>query len=512
MTRSVTRRTLLMSAAAAPLAAGLAGCGGGTDANDLKTITTMIPLLEGQAPDPKGAEQQGVEKFIDKKLDISWVSNSDYNDKTTVTLASNNIPEIMVIQGKVPAFIQAAQAGAFWELTDKLGKYPNLVAQNKQIQLAASVNGKIFGIFRLRDPMRTAVILRKDWLDRLNLDVPETVEDLYNVAKAFTEGDPNGDGKKDTYGLIIPKWPAGYATASPYDVIETWFGAPNGWGVVDGKLKPGFDTPEFLKANQFVQKMINEGLVNPDFATLDSGSWNDPFFDGKGGIIIDVSSRGLDMLTLFREKYPDSYGDYVTMTGNLLGPDGKRHSYPTIGYNGFLSISKQSVPTEDELDDILSVLDKLSSKPGQILLNDGFEGKNFKVQGGYAVAIDPDSAANKVIQNDVTSFAQLGTQANGYLAYLSNPGGAPDIALDKLRTRFHARDMKTAVYDPALALVSDTYTQKGAELDQIIADARIKFLAGQIDEKGLQSEIDRWYSEGGQQVVKEMNELYPKVY
>ena len=34
-------------------------------------------------------------------------------------------------------------------------------------------------------------------------------------------------------------------------MIETWFGAPNGWGERDGKLVPGFDTPEFLEANQF---------------------------------------------------------------------------------------------------------------------------------------------------------------------------------------------------------------------------------------------------------------------
>ncbi len=106
-------------------------------------------------------------------------------------------------------------------------------------------------------------MIRKDWLAKLGLKEPKTVEDLYTVAKAFTEQDPDGNGKKDTYGLIIPKWPGGYGSASPYDVIETWFGAPNGWGERDGKLVPGFDTPEFLTANRWLRKWVDRGPDQP---------------------------------------------------------------------------------------------------------------------------------------------------------------------------------------------------------------------------------------------------------
>jgi putative aldouronate transport system substrate-binding protein len=486
---SLTRRSVLVGAAAGPVAMALGACGKDSGSTDTSTISMMIPLLGSEAPSPTGELARAIEKFIGKKLSITWIPNSDYGDRTTVTLASDSIPKVMVVQGKIPAF-----------------------AQNKKILLASSVNGRVYGIFRLRDPMRTVVILRKDWLDRLKLKVPQNVNDLYNVAKAFTQADPNGNGKGDTYGLIIPKWPGAYATASPYDVIETWFGAPNGWGVRGGKLYPGFDTPAFLSADRFMKKMIDERLINPDFATLDSGSWNDPFFNGKGGIIIDVSSRALDLLSLFKEKDPKNYGNYVAISGNLLGPDGQRHSYPTVGYNGFLAISKQSVQSEAELDDILAVLDKLSSKQGQNLLNNGIEGRNFTVQDGWMVPKNPNDPKMKVIANDVTAFAQLGTQSNGFLAYQARPAGAPERAMTDLRTQLAARDLKTAVYDPALPLVSQTYTQKGAQLDQIVADARIKYLAGQLDESGLKSEIKRWYAEGGQQVIDEMDKLYPKIH
>ena len=511
MTSSTRRWTVIGTAVA--FVVTLAGCGddgGKADQADLGTISAMIPLINPDgAPAADGEMHKAVEQFAGRKLDITWVPNSDYGDRTNVTLASDKLPEVMVVQGKLPAFVQSAQAGAFWDLTDWLDKYPNLRTENRQVLLNSSVNGRSYGIYRRRDPMRAAVTVRKDWLDKLGLKMPETVQDLYDVAKAFTTRDPDGDGKADTYGLIIPKFPGGgYATASPYDIVETWFGAPNGWGERDGKLVPGFDTPEFLAAERFLKQMVDEGLVNPDFATLDSAKWSDVMFTGKGGLIVDTSTRGGDVMKLFRQKNPQDYGRYVAMTGNLKGPDGTLHAYPTTGYNGFLAISKQSVRTEAELKDILSVLDKLSSKEGQILLNNGIEGRNFTVRDGFALT--DSSPAMKAFNNDVMSFQQFGTSSNGYLAYQPLPAGTPERAMYDNRVRFQNEDLRSAVYNPALALVSKTYVAKGALLDQIIGDARIKYLAGQLTEEQLKGEIQRWYREGGQQVVDEMNELHAK--
>ena len=514
MTSRLRRLSTAVTTLAVILPMAVAGCGGDeADPDDTKKISIMIPLLgtTAAAPAEDGVIQTAIEEFVGKDLDITWVPNSNYGDRTNVVLASDDIPEIMVVQGKTSAFIQSAQAGAFWNLTDKLASYPNLQAESETVQLNASIEGEIYGIYRRRDPMRASVVVRKDWLANLGLSMPETTDDLYAIAKAFTENDPDGNGEDDTYGLVIPKWPGVYATASPYDIIETWFGAPNHWGERDGEIVPGFDTEEFLEANRYVKKMIDEGLINADFATLDSAQWSNPFFNGEAGIIIDMSSRSSDLLKLFRTQDATTYGNYVDITGNLTGPDGVLYSYPTTGYNGFLAISKQSVTTEEELDDTLSVLNKLSSKEGQILLNNGIEGNNFTVQDGYAVSTSTEDAAIVTITNDVTSFAQLGTGSNGYLAYQSLPGGTIEREMYEKRLAIHASDLESAVSDPTQAVVSETQTEKGATLDQIIADARIKYLAGQIDEEGLKDEIARWYSEGGEQIVEEMNEGYAKL-
>src|SRR5699024_11406299 len=102
------------------------------------------------------------------------------------------------------------------------------------------------------------------------------------------------------------------------------------------------------------------------------------------------------------------------------------------------------------------------------------------------------------------AFSQLGTQSNGYTAYSTDLGGEAEEELDRKRNEFHEADLEHAVFNPAAAFVSQTYLDSGAVLDQIVVDARLKYLAGQLDEDGLTAELERWTSSGGQQVIDEM--------
>lgn len=503
-----SRRTLLGGAAAGATTLGLAACGGSGGSADageeITSLKVMAPLLSDTAPDPEGQLQKAVEELIGMPLEITWVPNSSYSDRVTVTMASDNIPHIMVHTGKSAEFAQTAEAGGYWDLTDILAEYPNLTPENPEVAHGASINGKTYGIFRLRDAMRAAVSIRKDWLDRLGLEEPETTDDLQEIAKAFTEGDPNGDGSATT-GLIIPAW-SGYGNNGPYDLWETWHGTANVWKEDGGKLTPAFLAPEFVEANKSMRAMAEAGHINADFATMDGAAWNEPFFTGQGGLIADVSSRGLQLLGLFKDADPEGYGDKVTMVGNLKNPDGTLWALPTPGYSGYLTIPKSSVPSDAQLATILTALDALSSAEGQRLLNNGIEGVNYEVDGDQAVPIESDEAT--LVQSDVSAFAQIGTQSNGYLGYPAKPEGEPEAALDEKRKAFHEADLESAVFNPGAAYMSTTYLQSGAILDQIIVDARLKYLAGQLDEAGLQAELERWTSSGGEQVVDEMNELY----
>src|SRR5690606_36621570 len=119
-----------------------------------------------------------------------------------------------------------------------------------------------------------------------------------------------------------------------------------------------------------------------------------------------------------------------------------------------------------------------------------------------------ESDEASLVQSDVSAFAQIGSQSNGYLGLPAKPEGEAEAALDEKRKTFHESDLESPVFNPGAAYMSKSYLQSGAILDQIVVDARLKFLAGQIDEADLTSELERWSSSGGQQVIDEMNELF----
>ncbi len=210
----------------------LAACsdGGAGSGEPLESIDIMAPFFSPVPPEEDDPIDKALSDIAGLDISVQWVPNSDYGAKTNTVLAGDDIPDVMVIQGKDQAFVQTAEAGGFWDLTEQLasGDYPNLVTENPDVQEASSVNGKVYGVYRARDVIRSSVIIRQDWLDNLGLALPETTDDLYEIARAFTEDDPDGNGENDTYGMINPAW-SGIGNGSPYDAMEVWHGAGNLW-------------------------------------------------------------------------------------------------------------------------------------------------------------------------------------------------------------------------------------------------------------------------------------------
>lgn len=499
-----------------PVAALMAGgmvltaCSGGegsSESGELDSLSIMAPYFAQVPPEDDGKVGQALSELTGLDLQMQWVPNSSYGAKINTVLAGSSIPDVMVITEKTQAFVSTAEAGGFWDLTEHLasGEYPNLVTDNPDVQQAASVNGTVYGIYRARDVIRSCVIIRKDWLNNLGLEPPETTEDLVKIARAFTEEDPDNDGKDDTYGLIVPKWPGGIGTNSPWDTMEVWYGAGNMWREDGGELVPAFTTPEWREALEYERTFVENGYINADYATMDPAKWNEPFLNGKGGIIIDVQSRAAQLRNLFKEKDSATYQDKVLMVGQLEGPNGT-FALPTTGFSGFLAIPKSSVQTEEQLDQVLDALNEMNSKEGQVLLNNGIEGYNFTVDDeGYAVY---DESKQDFSDQVSGAWAQLGTNVTGEKYYRTQPENEADKKFRDKRERLQAEDLKNAAFNPAAALVSETYTSKGTRLDNLIADARIQYLAGQIDEAGLDAAIERWRTSGGEQVTTEINKLY----
>lgn len=480
------------------------GCGSKSAASSGesdKTITIMAPLVSADAPEKDGQVEKKLEELTGYDVDITWVPNSSYGDKVSITMASDKVPDVMVIQGKDAATISNVKKGAFWKLGDYTKDYENLSKADPEITLNSSFNGETYGIYRKRDVIRSSIIFRKDWLDKLGLKVPTTLEEFNNVLQKFKDNDPDGNGENDTTGMVIPKWPGALNSNSPFDQMAIWFGAPNTTSVESGEVVPDFMTDEYMKSLDYFKELYDKGLMNQDFAVLDSDKWDEPFLNGKAGVIVDTQSRAAQIAKEMIDKYGDDgkNGDsYVTITGNIT-TDSCDKILPTTGYSGMLMVPKQSVKDEEKLKKVLDFIDKVNTEEVNTLLNNGIEGVHYTMDGDKYVP-----TSDQALLNEIAAFAQISTNVRGYDVLKKKTGSQ----LEQDRAVIMTEGVEKAVFDPCASLMSDVYSSKGAQLQNIMNDARIQYIAGQIDKDGYEAAKKQWLSTGGQDYIDELNKLY----
>ena len=456
-------------------------------------VSFMVPgFTTNLAKEETSNAWKKIEAYTNTKLEVNFVPNSSYGDKLNITLASGSMPMVIEADPKSPSIVSAIQSGAFWELGPYLKDYPNLSKANPTILNNISTDGKIYAIYRGRPLGRNGVVYRKDWLDNVGLKEPKTIDDFYNMLKAFTLDDPDKDGKNDTYGMVVTKY------SGPWDNIQTWFGVPNKWGLdKDGKLQPAHLFPQYMEALKFFRKLYNEKLVNSDFAVMDSAKWLDPLVNGQAGVIVDVTDNAGRLEQKIAPVNPKAVFD---VSGAIPGPEGLRN-LPTSGYGGVFLISKSSVKTEDDLKKVLTFMDKMNDGDMQMAAGYGTEGVNYKIEDGKLVQIPNDNPKPE------DRFADL----NQILTFITpGPEFKQATPLREKVVQVQKENEKTIVANPAEPLISKTYMQKGTQLDNIIEDARIKFIVGQLDEAGFQAAVDLWRKSGGDDYIKEINDAYAK--
>ncbi|XEC96313.1 extracellular solute-binding protein [Paenibacillus tarimensis] len=456
-------------------------------------LNIMVPAFGTELPDRSSPVVKALEEYTNTEIHMQFVPNSSYGDKMNITLASGQLPHIMVVDRNSASFINAARAGAFWEIGDYLQDYPNLSQANPIILNNSSIDGKLYGIYRERTLGRMGVTINRDWMNNLGLEPPKTIDDFYKILKAFKEDDPNQNGKDDTYGVVITKW------HGPWDIMQVWFGAPNKWGEDEnGKLVPTHMTPEYREALKFFRKIYEEGLVNEDFAVMDSAVWNDPFVNGQAGVFVDVADNARRLDGKMQEK-AERDEPYVDVFQAPIGPKGHR-DLPTSGYANILAISKSAVKTEEELKRVLEFIDRLGDVEMQMLLGYGIEGRHYEMVDGY---INPLTTTDDVALNkERESMNQLQT--------FIGPD-TPTLEMTEINMKVaevQQANEQIVVANPAEPLISDVYAQKGQQLDNIMNDARIKYIVGQIDDSGLDEAITLWRSSGGDDYIAEINKLY----
>ncbi|WP_406012174.1 sugar ABC transporter substrate-binding protein [Streptomyces sp. NBC_00984] len=206
----------------------------------------------------------------------------DFETKLQQRAAQKNLPDI--VMNDVTQLGAMHSQGLLREIDlDKIKNSKQVVGQG--LDSGKSVDGKQFGL--PYSAQASALLIRKDWREKLKLEVPQSWDDFAAMAAAFTTKDPDGDGKKNTYGLAAPlSTKRGYA--SWYFSNFLW--AAGGDFITeagDGKYKPAMTTKESVQAVQWFRDLgCKNKVIQPGAVTMETPPTNETFEAGRTGMFV----------------------------------------------------------------------------------------------------------------------------------------------------------------------------------------------------------------------------------
>ena len=299
-------------------------------------------------------------------------------------IASKQMPDI--IQYNLFKFYpggpsKAIEDGVIIKLNDLIDKYaPNYSkilqdpAEKRQAALDDGTLCHFPCISRL--DLTFGPIIRQDWLDKLGLQAPRTIDELHDVLKAFKESDPNGNGKKDEIPMVA------WSDSSSSDLVNLF--AP--YGVLSDFYKDGNTVkfgpiePAYRDALVTMNKWYREGLLDPEFALTDDKSADQKFTSDKAGFT--YSYVGLSVAKynpIMKAKNP---GYNLVAIPNFIGPAGKQYTAYNTALEDISGTGKYISTNNKYQEETARWLDYHYGEEGIRLLNWGIEGETFTMANG----------------------------------------------------------------------------------------------------------------------------------
>ncbi len=327
-------KKLLCVAIALVMAVGmLAGCGGnggsGAAENFSETDEKLTLTWLGYTSNPGSAEGSDAELLLEEKFNVEikpmfW-EETNFNDKKTMLMAGGEIPDLVYELDPLHVYNDVEQDFIVEVPYETIEKYaPDYYKYINEYVPAAWIysrrDGANWGVpnFNHSHDNNQIAVYRKDWLDKFELDTPKTLDEMHEALYQFSNGDPDGNGKKDTFGISIQA--QHYHLYFP-EIFGAYGVMPFDWTEKDGKIIYGGLLPETKEAIKTLATWYSEGIVHPDFIT--GVPIKDLFTSGQLGYVSQSGFYDMSdptaLPTVVKENNP---GAEIVKTTLPTGPNG----------------------------------------------------------------------------------------------------------------------------------------------------------------------------------------------
>lgn len=231
-----------------------------------------------------------IKQIYNVDAEIAWMAQgTDYAQKLRLDMAANDLPDIFMVQDQSDV-VELAEAGQIWDLTDLIDQYgteemKDIYESDGGIAMdKVTVDDRVYGLpIKLSDTDNFSYLwLRKDWMDKLNLEIPNTMEELTAVIDAFVNADFDGNGQKDTVGIVVDKdlW---YTTRGIFNAYGAY---PENWiKTEDDQLEYGGISEANKDALSCLADWYQKGYISSEFITQDNTTAMESVMSGHCGVL-----------------------------------------------------------------------------------------------------------------------------------------------------------------------------------------------------------------------------------
>ena len=260
------------------------------------TLAQISGANNSNLPEGNTYEDNAYTRYLRKMLNIQndtvyMDTEERYSELVNILVKDQNLPDIMVVTDR-EILKELVENDLVEDLTEVFEKCtsPRIKEMYESYGDALLNSGKFNG--RLMAVPETVIDhgpnllwLRKDWMEELGQEEPETLEDAFEIIDAFVQHRMGTEDGETPVGLACDTNLVG-TTSSSYSVDPVFdsFGAnPQRWISQDGEIVYGSLTEETKEALDYLHKLYDRGILDRNFALRAPNNLRDLVVNGKCG-------------------------------------------------------------------------------------------------------------------------------------------------------------------------------------------------------------------------------------
>ncbi|MBY3618731.1 extracellular solute-binding protein [Acinetobacter sp. CUI P1] len=368
-----------------------------------------------------------------------------------LAVASNALPDLMYMPNRKESN-KFGQQGALVDLMEHMDKLPNLTAWMKQYpdeaKAALSADGKMYMFPNqgFGETNRMIWMYRQDIFEKEGIQAPATYEELHTALKTLKAKYPDSYPLSIRYGQIPDEMNTNMTVN-----YGTGEGAYYDFDSKEWRYGPTEDS--YREMIGMWKQFYDEGLIPPDFLSLQTKQWQDMVSTGKSFVTVDYISRVDFFNNAMRKENPEFSMQFMAPPAGLAG--GKQLN-PYFHYmEGGLTVAS----TSKNIEDIMTYMDFFYSEEGRTLSSWGVEGETY-VKEGNAIKFKPE------FTDVIEMRKQTGLQTSGTYTWIDFNAHL-SLFSDDLKRAYE----EAVKYDPANMQPRPAFTEKENEVISITGQA-----------------------------------------